>query len=392
MVRAPTIGAVEPSLPWTLGERGRRWFDRLLVLGLVGLSLFYVLAGEPGAAFLSVAQVAPLWWRRSHAAAVFAAVALASALQVVVLDTPIIGQLAFPVAAYSGARWGGRATRFIVLLVTLCASLVAAWDWTRGWAQPDDVARSMIAPALSAAGIAVSAWALGVAGSQRDRYVRGLVDAAEQARRMAERDVALAAQDERARIAREMHDVVAHGLSVIVVQADGARYAAAKDPQVAVDTLATVADTGRASLAEMRRLLGLLRTGESGVRPQPTLSDVPHLVREAAASGTEVEFEAPDPLPAVADGVGLAAYRVVQEALTNVRKHAGDGVRVSVRITVSDALHVSVRDDGRGGARDPSDAGLGLVGMRERVGVRDGTLHAGPAEGGGWRVDARIPL
>lgn len=254
---------------------------------------------------------------------------------------------------------------------------------------------AMVAPALSCAGLAVSAWALGVAGSQRDRYVRGLLESAEQTRRVAERDVVLAAQDERARIAREMHDVVAHGLSVIVVQADGARYAAAQDPDVAVTTLGTIADTGRDSLAEMRRLLGLLRTEESGVRPQPRLDDVPHLVDEAVAAGTPVDAELPDVWPQVSEGVGLATYRVVQEALTNVRKHAGPQATVRLRVAVeSDAVRVHVADDGRGAAGDPvpGSTGHGLVGMRERVGVHGGELRAGPAPGGGWVVDARIPL
>src|SRR5690606_2784857 len=126
--------------------------------------------------------------------------------------------------------------------------------------------------------------------------------------------------------------VVAHGLSVIVVQADGARYAAAQDPTLATETLATISATGRESLTEMRRMLGLLRSESSGVRPQPVLADVPHLVAEAVAGGMTVAADVPDPLPEVADGVGLTAYRVAQEALTNVRKHAGPGARATVRL------------------------------------------------------------
>ncbi|MBE7324599.1 sensor histidine kinase [Nocardioides sp. Y6] len=388
---------MEPVLPWTLGPRARRWFDALLVLGLLGLSTLHALAGELPEAVLSGAQVALLWWRRSRPTLVFVAVAAASATQLLVTDQPIVGQLAFPVAAYSVGRWGSRWGRPVSLVVILCACLVAAWAWT-SWA-PTTATRvdSMVAPALACAGLAVSPWALGVAGSQRDRYVRGLVEQAEQTRRMAERDVALAAQDERARIAREMHDVVAHGLSVIVVQADGARYAAAQNPDVAVTTLGTIADTGRSSLAEMRRLLGLLRTEESGTRPQPRLDDVPHLVDEAVAAGTPVEADLPEEWPTVPEGVGLATYRVVQEALTNVRKHAGPQATVRLRVTVErEAVRVHVADDGRGAAGDPPTApdgtGHGLVGMRERVGVHGGELDAGPAVGGGWVVDARIPL
>jgi signal transduction histidine kinase len=192
-----------------------------------------------------------------------------------------------------------------------------------------------------------------------------------------------------------MHDVVAHGLSVIVVQADGARYAAAKDPDVAVSTLGTIAGTGREALTEMRRLLGLLRDGDTGVRPQPSLDDVRHLVEEARAAGTRVDAELPEPTPVVPDGVGLAAYRIVQEALTNVRKHAGPAAAARVRVAVDRDLRVEVRDDGRGAAAapgGPDGRGLGLVGMRERTAVHGGTLEAGPATGGGFVVSARLPL
>lgn len=359
--------------------------------------MVHLLDGRPELFVLCLAQVLPLWWRRTHTTLVFTVVATASAAQLFFTHDPLTGQLAFPVAAYSVGRWGGRWARPVSLVVILCACVVAAWAWSTPWARPGELLSAMVAPALSCAGLAVSSWAIGVAGAQRDRYVRSLVDRAEQTRRMAERDVALAAQDERARIAREMHDVVAHGLSVIVVQADGARYAAAQDPDVAVTTLGTIAGTGRSSLAEMRRLLGLLRTEDSGVRPQPRLDDVPHLVEEAVAAGTRVEAELPATWPAVSEGVGLAAYRVVQEALTNVRKHAGPQATVRLRVTVeAAAVRLHVADDGRGAAGDPvtspDGTGHGLVGMRERVGVHGGELRAGPATGGGWVVDARIPL
>jgi signal transduction histidine kinase len=179
---------------------------------------------------------------------------------------------------------------------------------------------------------------------------------------------------------------------VIVVQADGARYAAAKDPDVAVGTLETISAAGREALTEMRRLLGLLREGDTGVVPQPGLDDVRHLVDEARAAGTRVTADLPEPAPAVPDGVGLAAYRIVQEALTNVRKHAGPDARVAVRVAVDRAVTVEVRDDGRGAAAHADGRGLGLVGMRERAAVHGGTLEAGPAPGGGFAVSARLPL
>lgn len=390
---------MEISRPWTLSDRANRWFDRLLVLGLAGVVVLLGVGGlESIELVLCLLQVAPLWWRRSRPALVFAAVAGASALQVFVVSDPLPGQLAFPIAVYSAARWGGRHVPVATLVVTVLAATVASWSWThlyaRGWSD-------FLGFFVTAAAIAVSAWALGMAGRQRDQHLLGLVERARQAERMAERDIALAAQDERSRIAREMHDVVAHGLSVMVVQADGARYAAPKDPQAAVDALETIAATGRESLQEMRRLLGLLRVGDSGVAPQPRLEDVPHLVSEATAAGMQVESDFGDEpdgpdrlaLSTVPEGVGLAVYRVVQEALTNVRKHAGPGARVQVRVVrASRHIEFSVTDDGYGAATPSDGAGLGLLGMEERVSVHGGSLDCGPGIGGGWRVQGRIPL
>lgn len=389
--------APRDSHPWRLGVRGRRWFDAALTLGLLGLGfLGHLVTGQPLAALLTVAQVAPLWWRRSHPSAVFTAVALASAAQAPVHDLPIVGQLAFPVATYSVARWGPRWHGFAALLVGYVGSVVAAWSWIGGFGAPTITLGAVTPYVVSIGAIVTAAWALGFAAQQRERYVASLVARAEQAERMAEREVELAARDERSRIAREMHDVVAHGLSVIVVQADGARYAATKDPDVAVGTLETISTTGREALTEMRRLLGLLRDGDTGVAPQPGLEDVRHLVAEARAAGTRVEADlpdaSPDAAPDVPDGVGLAAYRIVQESLTNVRKHAGPGAAVSVRVAVGREVVVEVRDDGRGAAATSDGRGLGLTGMRERAAVHGGTLEAGPAPGGGFAVSARLPL
>jgi signal transduction histidine kinase len=195
-----------------------------------------------------------------------------------------------------------------------------------------------------------------------------------------------------------MHDVVAHGLSVIVVQADGARYAAANDPAAATEALGTISDAGREALDEMRRMLGVLRAGPeavaaSGTRPQPRLPDLATLVEEARAAGLPVRAQLPDPAVAVPDGTALTAYRVVQEALTNVRKHAGRDASVTLHVVVAeDALDVVVEDDGDGSAAPDDGRGLGLLGMRERVAAHGGTLDAGPRVGGGFSVAARIPL
>ncbi|WP_300682025.1 histidine kinase [Nocardioides sp.] len=408
---------MEARRPWTLNARGRAWFDATLVLVLLLISALIEISqgtvhGRSAVLVpaLIVAEIVPLWWRRSHPVAMLAVVVAAHLVQAVTIRDPLPSQIVVPIALYSAARWGPGWLRLAVVPLTLAAAVVAGWRWNYDL-HPS--LRQVLTPASVCAAIGLAGWALGVAGSQRDRYLAALLDRAEYLERAAVREVALATQDERARIAREMHDVVAHGLSVIVVQADGARYAGERDPSVALCTLETIAATGRDSLQEMRRLLGLLRTGDSGVTPQPTLADVGHLIAEAVAAGTPVEARLPDPMPSVGDGIGLAAYRFVQEALTNVRKHAGPQAAVEIDLRVEDdvmgrVLMLRVLDDGRGAAGGSSagsspaggdgtpgagsGTGLGLVGMRERIGLHGGDVDAGPRPGGGWRVRARIPL
>ena len=378
--------------PWRLGPRGQRWLDRLLVAGLLLLAVGHLLSEQVLSSVFTVLEVLPLLWRRRHAWGAFLAVALASAGQAVAVAEPTIGQLAFPIAVYSVARWSPRWQGITALLVAYCGAVVASARWMYGFGAGELTVANLVPYIVSIGAIVTAAWALGFAAQEREKYVASLVARAEQAERMAEREVELAARDERSRIAREMHDVVAHGLSVIVVQADGARYAAVKDPHVAVDTLETISTTGRGALTEMRRLLGLLRDGDTGVAPQPSLGDVRHLVDEARSAGTRVEADLPETMPDVSDGVGLAAYRIVQEALTNVRKHAGPAATVHVRVAVGREVEVEVRDDGRGAAAESDGHGLGLVGMRERASVHGGTLGAGPAPGGGFAVSARLPV
>ncbi len=272
--------------PWRLGARGQRWFDVALVAVLLLLAVGHVVSGQVASATFAVLEALPLLWRRRHPWPVFLAVAIASAAQAVVVDEPTVGQLAFPVAVYSAARWAPRWQGITALVVGYAGALVAGVRWLLGFGAGDLTAGSLAPYTVTICAIVTAAWALGFAAQEREKYVASLVARAEQAERMAEREVELAARDERSRIAREMHDVVAHGLSVIVIQADGARYAAVKDPDVAVGTLETISTTGRESLTEMRRLLGLLRDGDTGVTPQPGLADVRHLVDEARAAGT----------------------------------------------------------------------------------------------------------
>ncbi|GAA4363459.1 sensor histidine kinase [Nocardioides caricicola] len=373
---------------WRLGPRGQRWFDAALAtcLLLPALATPLVDAGWIGLT-VSLVQLVPLYWRRHHPSLVFALVALGSVAQAVLVDTPLWSQVAFPVAVYSVARYASTAAGLTALGVGLAGALVAAVRWVRGFGGTVE-ADPVLAYTVTISTIVVTAWALGTLARTRRAYVDALVERSERIEREAAQQVALAASDERARIAREMHDVVAHGLSTIVVQADGARYAARQDPAVAATVLETIAATGRESLVEMRRMLGLLRSGDTvGLRPQPGLADLAGLV-----VGDDIDARLPEPTTTVPDGVALTAYRVVQESLTNVRRHAGPDVKVRVDVAVADEVTVLVEDDGRGAAAQDDGRGLGLTGMRERVAVHGGTFEAGPRPGGGWRVAARLPL
>ncbi len=378
--------------PWRLDDRGQWWFDVVLATGLLlPVVALAVTGADLSWTVLGLAQLVPLYWRRHHSLRVFAVVAIASAAQALVLDSPLWSQVAFPVATYSVARYSAALPAALALGVGGCGAVVASVDWLRSFDQPLEVIQVGTYVAFISA-IVATAWALGTQGRTRRAYVDALLERGERIVREAEQRAELAASAERSRIAREMHDIVAHGLSVIVVQADGARYAAEADPRVATATLETIAATGREALTEMRRLLGLLRAGdETGWRPQPGLGDLPQLVAEARAGGTEVEAALPPSDVEVPDGIALTAYRVVQEALSNVRKHAGPGAAVSVEVTVGADVAVTVEDDGRGAGAVSDRAGLGLVGMRERVTVHGGAFAAGPRPGGGFRVSARLP-
>ena len=245
----------------------------------------------------------------------------------------------------------------------------------------------------------VSAWLLGNYVGSRRRYTAELEvknRLLEEARiELADRAVT----DERLRIARELHDVVAHTMSVVAVHAGTGRMVAEEDPAAAREALATIETTTRAALVEMRRMLGILRGSDSegsGTRvPAPGLADLDALVADVVRSGVTVEVRVEGDRTEVPAGVDLAAYRIVQEALTNVIKHAGR-VRATVAVRYSDdAVTVEVDDEGPAGhdsPRPPAATGHGLVGMRERVAMYHGDLEVGPGPIGGFHVAARLPF
>jgi len=214
-----------------------------------------------------------------------------------------------------------------------------------------------------------------------------------------EAQAATAVSEERRRIARELHDVVAHSVSVMVVQSGAARRVLDEEPDRAVAALTEVEASGRQALSELRRLLGLMRDGDENAavrEPQPTLAGLDDLIRRARDAGLTTEMRQEGEPFTLPMGCDLAAYRVVQESLTNVLKHAGDGARADVLLRWTDSgLELDITDTGNGlaapGPELGGPLGQGLVGMRERVALCGGDLQAGPRTGGGFRVHARIP-
>ncbi|MBE1466608.1 signal transduction histidine kinase [Kibdelosporangium phytohabitans] len=207
----------------------------------------------------------------------------------------------------------------------------------------------------------------------------------------------IAVAEERARIARELHDVVAHAVSVMVVQADGATYAVNTNPELAARAIKTISSTGREALTELRRLLGVLRAEDSGDErtPQPGTNSLNDLAERVRLVGLPVRLKLKGELDGLPAGIGLGIYRIVQEALTNTLKHAGAGASAVVRVArLGDNVELDITDDGFGTPHElvSISGGNGLIGMRERANVFGGTLQAGPRPGGGWHVHAVLPI
>jgi signal transduction histidine kinase len=230
----------------------------------------------------------------------------------------------------------------------------------------------------------------------RRRYVAALEERARSAeqnqRSLTERAVA----EERRRIARELHDMVAHHVSVMGVLASGSRRSLGRDPDAVGEALATIEETSRTALREMRRLLDVLRTDPEPVgelAPQPGLAGLEPLIEQVREAGLPVHLHTSGSVHGLEPGVSLAVYRIVQEALTNALKHGGARTSAEVRLDVDDRwIIVEVFDTGRGPVPRPGPIGHGLLGMQERVALYGGTLSTGPRPGGGFRVCARIPV
>ncbi|HYB89057.1 MAG TPA: histidine kinase [Streptosporangiaceae bacterium] len=350
--------------------------------------------GRMAAIPLALLITVPVVFRRSHPVGAFAAATTIGGLQVLLNIRPNAADLAIVILLYTLAAYTPRRTSITGLVICLIGSAVAVVRW-----MPDGLSLldAVASGSILLAGPSLIAWVFGDSMRYRRAYYTSLEDRA--ARLEAERDAQaqVAAAAERARIARELHDVIAHNVSVMVVQADGASYALGSDPDRARQALAAISATGRQALTEMRRMLGVLRRDEDGTEPEraplPGIGQLGELLEQTRATGLAVSFTVegvPQPLP---DGAALAAYRIVQESLTNTRKHGGPRATAQVTLRyMEDALLLRITDDGRGGAAASDGAGHGLTGMRERVAIYGGWVQAGPRPSGGYQVTARLPL
>ncbi|AXI78895.1 sensor histidine kinase [Peterkaempfera bronchialis] len=382
--------------------------DSAWALLLLGSSVLFGESDDGGSSYLGrpwALIVLPLALlmavrRRYPDAALLGGVAI-GLTQVAAAWVPGFSDIALLVLAYTAAAFGSRWASRTALAVGLVAGPLALWRFGQSDPNVHQPGQTLLVSMLLSAPF-VLCWALGRLTRIRRAYYGELEDRAARLERERDARAKVAVAAERARIARELHDVVAHNVSVMVVQADGAAYVLDASPEQAKEALATIASTGRQALDEMRRLLGVLRSadpGEGEYVPQPGVEQLPDLLEQVRGAGLPVDFTlegSPRPLPR---GVELTAYRIVQEALTNVRKHGGPDARADVHIRFGDGtVDVLVQDDGRGSAaelyeRGGADGqGHGLIGMRERVGMVGGRLDAGPRPGGGFRIRAVLPL
>ncbi|GLY25105.1 sensor histidine kinase [Micromonospora sp. NBRC 101691] len=402
---------------------------------------------------VGLAMAVVLVWRRVRPVAVTAVVAVLAFSQVVYGWGPLPYDLAVLVALYSVVKYADRLRDGIVAGIVAAVGVVLAAVQTQSPA-------AWYFSAIYYGLVTGAVWLVALNVRTRRLYVLSLEERAATLEREREAEARAAVAEERTRIARELHDVVAHSMAVMIVQADGARFMIDQSPETARNAVRIVADTGRQALEDMRRLVGVLRepgpagpgagaegrpgagaeagsgaavgpgagaatgAGRAGgagpgapaggsdradaaggpgpevladepARRRPSVAELPALLDRFRAAGLRVRFVATGTSGALPQALELTVYRLVQEALTNALKHAGVGATVEVTLAHdADAVVLDVVDDGRGrpAVTPAPSGGHGLVGMRERVSVYDGSLAAGPRLAGGWQVRARLPL
>lgn len=364
------------------GDGGRRGFDT-----------HFTHLPWPATVALQAGLVLPLLWRRRRPSLAFAVIAAVFFLQLAV-GVWLRADIALLIALYSLVLHGPLRRLPVACAVTAAAlGLVAVRLPT---------AVSVLDALFFLFSTITAAVALGLAVRIRRGQLAVLRDRATRLEIERDQRSKLAAAAERTRVAREMHDIVGHNLSVIITLADGGAYANDLAPERGKQALLLIGDTGRQALGELRRMLGVLREqtqtpAAPELSPQPGIVDIDALCARIRAAGPQVVYRTGGELDTLDRGVQLTVYRIVQEALTNALKHAGHDTRVELGVSVEDTrLHIDVHDTGRGGGSvrpgPPQEEGHGLAGMRERAALYNGTVTAGPAPGGGWTVRATLDL
>ena len=370
--------------------------DALLAAALTALSIAQLLAGaqdigayHPASIALLLLQTVPLVFRRAAPLAVLAVTATATILHVLLAEDALNATLGSLIALFTVAERSDRSIS-VAAGLALGTAMGATIAYLGGL---PSALGSLVQTELAV----VVAWALGTWSRQRRAYV-GLVEAqAARAESDREERARRAVAEERERIARELHDVVTHHVSVIVIQAGVARRVLRRRPDDAADAIAAIDAAGRQALTDMRRMLGILGPTSAQadpLEPMPGLDRLGELIESVRAAGLPVELSVTGDRPALDPGVELSAYRIIQEALTNTLKHA-NGARAHVTVQFEPtAVDIGVTDQGGTGPHAIAGAdigGRGLVGMRERVAMFGGQFEAG-RESNGFRVHARLPL
>lgn len=371
--------------------------DAVIVIALITVCFLAGVLVDAGADYFafSVALLVPLAWRRrwpEWSAAVVAVVALVQWATVQATTGALPADIAVPLAVYTLAAYADRWASRAGLVVGLAGAALGGWSWPQ---LPMPVSAHVLV-GVSLAGAVVAAWLGGAWQRARHGEFEALARQTALLEREQEQRTRLAVLSERNRIARDIHDILAHSLAVIVAQSDGGRYAALAEPRRAVEALTAIGDQGRTALAETRRAIGILREDdrdEPDPAPAPGISDLTRLADDLSDAGLPVDLTVDLAGAPLDTGVSLVVYRLVQEGLTNIVKHAGAGARAEVSVRVDDAcLLVSVRDDGHSEGRSDR-AGYGLVGMRERVAAYGGSMELSRrCDSAGHLLQARIPL
>jgi signal transduction histidine kinase len=368
------------------GPRRRDVLSAAFIVLLVVPELGPRRGGALDAAF-DLAFAIPLLWRSRWPIGVFAVTAGIAFVQWLV-DVRVLGDIALLIAMYTVASREPTRVALAAAAVVELGVVLALIRWFHG---------AHIRSFVGLTGLAAAAGVFGRNTRNRRRLLESLHERATRLERERDQQGRLAAAAERARIARELHDVVAHNLTVMIALADGAGYQMRDAPEDARAALDTASRTGRLALAEMRRLLGVLRDDDAsdGAQrdPQPGVPEIDALVEQVRAAGLPVSYRVAPETRRLPQGIQLTMFRIVQEALTNTLKHAGPSATAEVElITTGSEVRVLVSDTGTAPSAVIGNGGSGLRGMRERAAVYSGVAEAGPRPQGGWLVAAHLPL